>query len=500
MTLLVRTDASVEIGSGHVMRCLALAQAWQSEGRKVTFLMADAAPALEARINAEGFAVIHHPQPDGTAADSHHTIAIAQTLGTKRVVVDGYHFGAAYQQQLKAAGLKMLFIDDNGHADHYAADWVLNQNIYAHEGLYPHREPYTQLLLGTEFALLRQEFWPWRGWRRQIVPVARKILVTLGGSDPDNVTLKVMQALQEVTVPNLEVIVVVGGSNPNFEGLQTLATNSSVKFDLRRNVDNMPELMAWADVAISGSGSTCWELAFMGLPSLVIPLAINQEKVAQALSKSEITKSLLAPARLSLLHVTAEIEEFLLDKDLRVNFSQLSHQIIDGNGSYKVAMMLENDKVWLRAVQLEDCQLLWRWANDPIVRSASFSQQLIPYEQHEQWFLNKLKSSSCRFYIAFNHHNQPIGQIRFDFLKNSTPAEAEVSISIDAQHRSKGFGKLLIQSGVDRLFQESNTQIVYAFVKPENLASIKSFELAGFRRISQEMRDGTPASRFVKYR
>jgi len=500
MTLLVRTDASVEIGSGHVMRCLALAQAWQSEGRKVAFLMADTAPALEARINAEGFSVIHHPYPDGSAADSEHTIAITQTLGTNKVVVDGYHFGADYQQQLKVAGLKVLFIDDNGHADYYAADWVLNQNIYAHEGLYPHREPYTKLLLGTRFALLRKEFWPWRGWQRQIAPVARKILVTLGGSDPDNVTLQVMQALQQVTVPNLEVMVVVGGSNPYFEGLQALATSSAVKFDLRRNVDNMPELMAWADMAIAGSGSTCWELAFMGLPSLVIPLAINQEKVAQALSNSEIAKSLLAPARLSLLHVTAEIEEFLLDKKLRANLSQTSNQIVDGNGVHKVAMMLGSSQIRLRTVQLEDCHLFWRWANDPIVRSASFSPQSIPYEQHEQWFLNKLKSSSCCFYIAFNHHDQPIGQIRFDFLKNGIPEEVEVSISIDAQHRSKGFGRLLIQSGVERLFQETNTQRVYAFVKSENLASIKSFERAGFRRISKEFRDGSSAFRFVKYR
>jgi UDP-2,4-diacetamido-2,4,6-trideoxy-beta-L-altropyranose hydrolase len=336
MTLLVRTDASVEIGSGHVMRCLALAQAWQSEGRKVTFLMADAAPALEARINAEGFAVIHHPHPDGSAADSYHTIAIAQTLGTKRVVVDGYHFGAVYQQQLKAAGLKMLFIDDNGHADHYAADWVLNQNIHAHEGLYPHREPYTQLLLGTEFALLRQEFWPWRGWRRQIVPVARKILVTLGGSDPDNVTLKVIQALQEVTVPNLEAIVVVGGSNPNFEGLQTLATSSSVKFDLHRNVDNMPELMAWADVAIAGGGSTCWELAFMGLPSLIIALAENQVGIVQTLASMGVILSFSESKTFAQESLSHAIKQLLNDHNTRNSLTSRGQRLVNGQGAHIV--------------------------------------------------------------------------------------------------------------------------------------------------------------------
>ncbi|RZM82620.1 UDP-2,4-diacetamido-2,4,6-trideoxy-beta-L-altropyranose hydrolase [Leptolyngbya iicbica] len=349
LRLLIRADAAAAIGTGHIMRCLALAQAWQSEGGMVTFLMADAAPALAARIKAEGFSVIHHPHPDGSAADSIHTVAVAQTLGTERVVVDGYHFGAAYQQQLKAAGLKVLFIDDNGHADYYAADWVLNQNIHAHPELYSHREPYTQLLLGTRFALLRKEFWPWRGWQRQIAPVARKILVTLGGGDPDNVTLKVMQALQQVTVPDLEVVVVVGGSNPHFETLQAAADTASIKFDLCRNVSNMPELMAWADVGIISGGSICWEAFFMGLPVVSIITADNQLQLVKRLQENQALHNLGWHDYLNPKQIASVLIELCSSQDPREFQSRKNSSVVSGFGAHETASCLFGNHLNSRA-------------------------------------------------------------------------------------------------------------------------------------------------------
>ena len=278
-----RTDASLSIGHGHVMRCLALAQTWQDAGGHATFAMAMDAPAIEARLEAEEMRVVRLAADVGTADDAAHTISLARELGARWVVVDGYHFGGDYQRAIKDAGLSLLFIDDNGHANHYYADLVLNQNLHAEAGLYVKREPYTQLLLGTHYALLRREFLKWREWQREIPAAARKVLVTLGGGDPDNVTLKVIQALQQVQVDGLEAVVVVGASNPHYRELETAAKNSRVAIRLESNVKNVPELMAWADVAVSGGGSTCWELAFMGLPSIVLILADNQQRIGERL-------------------------------------------------------------------------------------------------------------------------------------------------------------------------------------------------------------------------
>ncbi|MEO0378198.1 MAG: UDP-2,4-diacetamido-2,4,6-trideoxy-beta-L-altropyranose hydrolase, partial [Cyanobacteria bacterium P01_A01_bin.17] len=330
---------SADIGTGHVMRCLALAQAWQTEGGKVTFLVGMIAPELDERLQSEGFAVLHHEKTLGSREDGDHTIAWAQELEANAVVVDGYHFGSAYQKRLKQAGLQVLFIDDNGHANHYYADWVLNQNIYAHEGLYTNKEPYTQLLLGTRYALLRKEFWPWRDWQREIAPHPDRILVTLGGSDPNNVTLRIIQALQKIETRTLEVSALVGASNPHYEMLQGAVKTDKHHIELRRNVNNMPELMAWADIAISAGGSTNWELAFMGLPSLVIPLAENQIEIVRTLASMELVVSLekadiFVPERLDI-----SLEQ-LKDCTIRNDLMQRGQKLVDGQGTNKVASFL----------------------------------------------------------------------------------------------------------------------------------------------------------------
>ncbi len=132
--LLVRADANPVIGTGHIMRCLALAQAWQDQGGSVTFACAEGLPeSLHQRLSSESMSVRLLQVNPGSEADARAVIELARQVQTSVVVVDGYHFGADYQRWLKDAGLRLLFIDDNGHAEHYYADWVLNQNIHASE-------------------------------------------------------------------------------------------------------------------------------------------------------------------------------------------------------------------------------------------------------------------------------------------------------------------------------------------------------------------------------
>ncbi|MDB9312962.1 UDP-2,4-diacetamido-2,4,6-trideoxy-beta-L-altropyranose hydrolase [Spirulina sp. CS-785/01] len=338
--LLFRVDASTAMGSGHLMRCLALAQAWQALAGKAIFAVATDIGTLQTRLDIEGIAVYSLSVCSGSVEDSQAVISLAQQLGVSYVVVDGYQFGGDYQQQLKAAGLKVLFIDDYGHADYYCADWVLNQNLSAHEGLYPHREATTQLLLGTGYALLRREFWQWQGWQQECPPVARKILVSLGGGDPENVTLKVMQALSAVQVEGLEVVVVVGGSNPHYSQLADVAKQSCFPMMLKRNVTNMPELMAWADVAVAAGGSTNWELAFMGLPSIILTVAENQSAIAQQLGKMGITISLGWYHQQTVHQLTNTVAELLPALEQRQQMSIRGRKLVDGLGSQRVVEVI----------------------------------------------------------------------------------------------------------------------------------------------------------------
>ena len=342
MMLIIRADASTTIGTGHIMRCIALAQAWQDQGGKVVFLLAHKPSALENKLRSQGMEVSYLSVEAGSDEDAQQTVDFIQQFAAQWVVVDGYHFWAAYQKFIKDFGISLLFIDDYGHADHYFADLVLNQNIAANQDLYINRETYTKLLLGTEYALLRREFWQWRDWQREVNPIASKILITLGGSDPDNVTLKVIQALDRLNRNNLEVIVVIGGSNPHYQVLQKKITDSSLAISLQRNVSNMPELMAWADLEIAAGGSTNWELAFMGLPSIVIAIADNQKAIAAELDRQGAIINLGWHQDVTIEQIGLVLRELIGDRHKREDMSQKGRKLVDGNGASRVASQMLN--------------------------------------------------------------------------------------------------------------------------------------------------------------
>ncbi len=481
--LLIRVEGGPKIGVGHIMRCLALAQAWQEVGGQTHFALANAAPALVARLLDGGMAIHYLPAGlVGGLIDANQTAILAQEVEARWVVVDGYDFGAAYQRAIKEAGLRLLFVDDYGHCDHYYADLVLNQNAYANEALYLARELHTHLLLGTRYALLRREFWPWQGWQREIPEVARKILVTLGGGDSNNMTLKVIHALQQLTVEGVEAMVVVGGSNPHLATLsavteqwtETRPGRSSIH--LMHNVANLPELMAWADIAVSAGGTTCWELAFMGSPNLALVLADNQRPVVESLDALGVAVNLGWHEEVTATGIAHTLHQLLVAPGRRVAMNQRGQTLVDGRGGCRVAAHLKPEPFRLRLTRAEDCHLLWEWANDPMVRAASFSSEPIPWDRHVQWFKSRLADPNCLLFVATTNDGAPIGQLRYDLKQ----AEAVISISLDARFRHQGYGSQLIVAASQRVFDLSNTKVIYAYIKADNGASQRAFEKAGF--------------------
>jgi UDP-2,4-diacetamido-2,4,6-trideoxy-beta-L-altropyranose hydrolase len=491
--MLIRADASISIGTGHVMRCLALAQAWYDAGGTAAFAMAESTPAIAEKLRAESCVEISLSEPAGSAGDAEETIACASRLKSKWIVVDGYRFGPDYQKFLKAAGFRVLFLDDYGHSTHFAADFVLNQNVSASVTLYSAREAGTRLLLGPKYALLRREFIPWRDWVRSVSSECRKVLVMMGGSDPENLTGLVIDALQLAKLENLETTIVVGGSNPNFPELRRAAAQSGNGMTVLRDISNAAELMATADVAVSAAGSTCWELCLMGLPALLIDVAVNQTQVAEELQRRgcaihvgdrSVTKERLAEALMSLSG----------SEECRRSLSQRSRALVDGKGAERVVSVLRGEAcLRLRRAVAEDRQRLWEWANDSDVRAASFLTAPIPWEAHVHWFSDKLADKNSLIFIAEAEQGTPVGQIRF----NIDGREAEVNISLAKGQRGRGLAVPAVQAAVRQLFAEVDCNIVHAFVKPENIASAKVFEKAGFVPSGSKTVRGCLALHFV---
>lgn len=493
-TLVIRTDANTEIGSGHLMRCLALGQAWKDAGGEVVFVTACSSERLLQRIYGEDF-MVQKLEPFCSAKQDWQVVE--DLLAEHRdawLVLDGYHFDSDYQRRVKEAGYRLMVIDDTAHLPHYYVDIVLNQNIHAKSLCYSY-EPYTQLLLGTQYVLLGREFLKWRGWKRENSEIARKVLVTLGGSDPENVTLKVLQALQHLEIDGVEALVVVGGGNPHYEEVQSAVRASRLPMRLDSNVTNMPDLMAWADVAVSAGGSTCWELAFMGVSSLIIPWASNQLPVAAALDDMGVFFNLGWYGDISADLIAQEVSRLLLTPEIRAEITRRGQNLVDGNGAIRVLPCLEKRILRLRQVREHDRKLLWEWANDLEVRAGAFSSGPIPWEEHVCWFTHKLHDPNCFLFIGLDDRSTPIGQVRLDMTNDS---EAEIGVSIEKSRRGSGYGSLLISKAVEEVFRTTRIRTVHAFIKPGNEGSTRAFEKAKFVRLRIETVKGSTAEHYLR--
>ena len=491
-TLIIRADASVAMGTGHVMRCLALAQAWQDEGGQCIFAMAETTPAVQDRVRAEKFDLAILPVSPATPQDAARLADLAATGHASWVVVDGYRFDVEYQRTLKAAGLKLLLIDDTGHAGSYVADLVLDQNAHASEDFYQRRAPHTRLLLGPRYAMLRREFKSWRGWEREIAPHGRKLLVTMGGSDPQNLTLRVIQLLKSIKLKGIEAAVVAGGSNPHIESLEQ-ATADSKTVQLHKNTVNMADLMAWADAAVSAAGTICWEMCLLGLPAILVDLAENQRPIAQGLAQRGIAIHLGSETDTSPEQIAFKLEWLLLTPDLRRSMSRNGRSLLDGRGAERVISVMRLAEWRLRRTQPEDVDLLWQWANDADVRAASFSSNVITQERHREWFSTKLTDPNAVVLLAMDANNSPAGVVRFDIEGQ----RALMSISLARGFRGKGYGKTVVELAVRELFQSTTATAIDAYVKPMNDVSLHLFAQSGFRRQQDGIFSGQPAVHFT---
>jgi UDP-2,4-diacetamido-2,4,6-trideoxy-beta-L-altropyranose hydrolase len=492
MNLLFRTDASVAIGTGHVMRCVALAQAWRDAGGHAIFAMAEATRAVEERLRSEGFEVARPGVRVASVADAEETARLAHKHNVSWVVVDGYEFGAEYQATLKSRGLKVLFIDDNGHAGRYSADLVLNQNAHASEAFYPTRDASTRLLLGPRFAMLRREFTSWRGWNRKIPAVARRVLVTMGGSDPDNVTERVVGAI--LAEPSLNATVVVGGSNPHLPQLRELVAGAQQNVHLVENVLNMPELMTKSDVAISGAGTTSLEMCFLGLPVLLIVLADNQRPAAEELNRRGAAINLGDGAEIRPSTLSPCLARLVSSQDTRKAMSQRGRELVDGHGAERVVRALRTSALQIRRATMADCKLLWELANDPTVRASAFSPASIPWEDHVAWFESKMQRATCHILIG-EAQGAIAGQVRVD---ERPDGQGEIDVSLSREFRGAGVGSRLIDLAVRELFASTGLSRIHAYILPQNTASQRAFENAGFQRAVEEQVKGHRALHYVR--
>lgn len=328
--LLIRADAGPSIGAGHLMRMLALAEAWCARGG--TFVVAGSVPtAFVPRIVALGGTVIDRPMQ---APDGPWTMATARQLGAAVVVADGYAFPADFQRPIVEAGIPLLVVDDNGENAEYLAPLVLNQNVHAADSQYERRAANTQLLLGPRYALIRREIVEAASRALPGDRPVERCLMTLGGADPLDLTGRL---LRHQARSSFSWCVVVGGSNPRMADYERLAPVAELVF----NTSHFAEYALRCQLAFAGAGGTVWELALLNVPSAVIAVADNQVQLAERLSALGAVEY-FGDARVvgSPESWLEGLEALAQSPERRRRLIDSARAIVDGSGSERVVQKL----------------------------------------------------------------------------------------------------------------------------------------------------------------
>ncbi|MDR3063886.1 MAG: UDP-2,4-diacetamido-2,4,6-trideoxy-beta-L-altropyranose hydrolase [Methanobrevibacter sp.] len=341
--LIIRADGNSQIGTGHFMRCLSLAQYWKNEVGEVYFIMIPN-QVLEERIKNENMNFIPMHEVPGSMEDVLKLVKVNKELNGNWIVLDGYHFSSDYQKVIKDNQINLLFIDDDGKLNHYYSDIILNQNLHGEELQYLNKENYTKLLLGTDYVLLREEFFKYLNYKKEIKEV-KNILVTLGGSDINNFTLKVVKSIFNLNnfnnsmfdYDNLHIKVIIGSNNPNKSLIEKYLTENNVlNIEIIQNSLNMADLMFWADLVFSSGGTTVWEIAFMGIPGIISGIAENQFSSIKKLNQMSLFKTINCIKNIDENEISKMIIDIILDKNIRQKMSMLQQSLINGKGCESV--------------------------------------------------------------------------------------------------------------------------------------------------------------------
>lgn len=485
MQIVIRTDASARIGSGHVMRCLTLADRLAQDGAEVRFVCREHPGHMIDLVESKGFAVIRLPCPQEDDSLQGYTAwlgvsqrdDVAQTVqglsGTAAdwLVVDHYALDAQWEAQMCQHAARLLVIDDLANRRHYC-DVLLDQNLVADiEHRYDHLlDSNTIRLLGPSFALLQPNYAALAATRAAPGKAVPRVLIFMGGADRGT-TLKAVQGVLGINRPDIKCDVVLSRANPDFPEIERLVANSP-HIQIHGPLPSLAPLMAQATLAVGAGGATSWERLCLGLRAVVVILEDNQQAVTEELERCGFVRVAGEAAS-----VTPDDLQRAIQLELEKGLSALHTDIVDGRGAERVAAVLtvdQNTPTYLRPARAEDEQLLLTWANDKLVRANAFDPRPIAPQDHHRWLSSRLADpTNCRLLVAETSSGIPLGQVRFDRRDQAWV----IDYSVAPQFRGRGLGKAILQAAIGQM---KPGETIVGEVLANNLASHKVFQSLGF--------------------
>lgn len=491
----IRVDASARMGTGHLKRCLSLAQALAQAGAQTRFVCRPLDPVARQLLAAADVAVHWLPAAPGdfvpgADAPPHASWAgLAQDQDAEEtrqaldgwspdwVVVDHYAFDARWHRAVRnALGCRLLVIDDT--ADRALdADVLLDHNWHAdHLVKYAGRlwrEPVW--LCGPRFALLSTAYQ--RAPRHAVHDTVRSIGIFMGGTDPGGASVRALAACRQAGF-NGPVEVVSTSANPHLPAVQH-ACESDPAATLTLDQPDLAAFFARHDLQIGAGGGATWERCCIGAPSIGLAVAVNQSAVVPALAG---LGALRAADEESLPQV---LRDLIADAAARRALSATASALVDGRGAQRVALALLGEGLLLRPALAADARLLHGWRNHPAVRAVSATQHPIAFEDHQRWLQGVLSNPDRRLFVG-QVGTLAVGSVRFDPLGEH---RFEVSIYLDPGLQGLGLGQRMLATGEQVLGREHAGHLtIEAQVQPGNTASQRLFVAAGYHGGPQHYR------------
>lgn len=500
----IRVDVSRRIGTGHFLRCLTLANVLSLGGVVVRFVTRGLPPIFQDTLSAKGHEyvllderpaspalaggsfrpLLAHSEwlPVSQQQDAADTIAALEDRLWDWLIVDHYALDWRWEQALRKSCHHLMVIDDLADRRH-ECDLLLDQNLGRRTADYDDLVAAGCLtLIGPHYALLRPEFAQrrYKSLLRRTAPALERLLISLGGVDPDNATGRILSALKGCNLPDhCRISVVLGATAPWIEKVRQGAGELPWPVEVLVNVEDMASLIADSDVAIGAAGGSAWERCALGLPTILLILAENQRCAAAALADSGGVV-LVGDVDTVCNQLASAIQHVLLDGAL-TRMSQAAAKIADGGGAERIARIMfamDGRPLHAREATANDESLLLVWANDSLTRKNSLNPDPICPETHHVWFTKRLDATdTCRIYIVEQTAGLEVGQVRFERVPGG---DWEIHYGLAVDFRGQGLGVPLLEAAL-RAFQNACLgETVIGRVRVENRPSCRVFERLGF--------------------
>lgn len=473
--IIFRADGNVKTGLGHLFRLFAILEMVREDYSYVYFTRPDSTVAvipehynykllpehLDLNDEAIWFSGFYNPK---------------ETV----VIADGYQFNSTYQKMIKEKGFKLIYIDDLA-SEYMYADVIINHSPHVKDGDFK-SEPYTKFALGTEYSILRPLFLE-AAKQKRVIKKIDSAFVCFGGADPYNLSLKAAEACLKLS--NFKQIHVVLGGAYQHRDIFSLEKVNSDKLKTYKNLSEkeLIKVMKLCHFAIAPASTILYELCCIKMLILSGYYVENQKNIYKGLAKLNVIYE-----GGDFRKVTNEDFELmiasLLKSTLHNTYLENQSKLFDGNSTRRVLGLVNGLHISFREATEKDMLTVFEWSNDDLVRQNSYNSDEIALENHKKWFMNKIKDEKVLFLIAMVN-NKPSGIVRYEINK----AHSVVGIVVSKAYRGQGLAASFLEYAALYYFRLF-TKPIYAYIKKDNQASIKSFEKARYKLFKDEIIKG----------